>query len=575
MELVYLWVEEYKNIHKQGFNFSGRYRCEYDDVKNELTINENKEYLHIFPDNINVTAIVGKNGSGKSSIFEYLYRIIKFSHEILQKQKAKKPLGHDWIRWQDAFNCILVVSIKGELYAIGRIVEKEKQIAFSGLRINNLMSFYDTNKYDTEGVLDTKNLNNFANFIGNEIELNSSVLWVDYSFGVPYIPYDSYRGYEEDYFEHIVNQRFFIEPNKIYNRDKAVNIRVEEEKNTKRILNYFFNQKDGSPSVVDFFKPNILELRINFERLGLSSAKGVASKTIGELNGHYIKLYRDNNDYVIEVEKAKQFQNNIELLNGLLDLKTKYEINHDLPIDININKLKSAKHLDLLLEALSHAPRYLMLDLIRHEKGMRNVQRFSTLSSGEKGLLKIIGNLDYLIKKTSSGSIILLLDEIEMYLHPEWQRKFLYYIIPILEAHKPKQFFCFIATHSPFVISDLQKDNIVFLNNGKQKDGVSHNSTFGANIHTLLSDAFFMEDGLVGEYAKGKINKAIELLNKKGRLSKATLEYCEGIVSIIGEPILKRQMRRMLDSKRLLKIDEIDLIKAEVSELQKKLKGKK
>jgi len=31
MELVYLWVEEYKNIHKQGFNFSPRFHCEFND----------------------------------------------------------------------------------------------------------------------------------------------------------------------------------------------------------------------------------------------------------------------------------------------------------------------------------------------------------------------------------------------------------------------------------------------------------------------------------------------------------------------------------------------------------------
>ena len=76
MELIYLWVEEYKNIHKQGFNFSGRYRCEYDDVKNELTIKKNEGYVHIFPDNINVTAIVGENGAGKSSIVEWLHYIL-------------------------------------------------------------------------------------------------------------------------------------------------------------------------------------------------------------------------------------------------------------------------------------------------------------------------------------------------------------------------------------------------------------------------------------------------------------------------------------------------------------------
>ena len=33
MELVYLWVEEYKNIIGQGFNFSPRFECSYDEKK--------------------------------------------------------------------------------------------------------------------------------------------------------------------------------------------------------------------------------------------------------------------------------------------------------------------------------------------------------------------------------------------------------------------------------------------------------------------------------------------------------------------------------------------------------------
>lgn len=74
MELVYLWVEEYKNIKKQGFNFSPKFRCEYDGET--LTIDENDDYIDgFFGDNINVTAIVGKNGSGKSSLLELILHI--------------------------------------------------------------------------------------------------------------------------------------------------------------------------------------------------------------------------------------------------------------------------------------------------------------------------------------------------------------------------------------------------------------------------------------------------------------------------------------------------------------------
>ena len=71
MELVYLWVEKYKNIENQGFNFSPRFNCHYDEDKNELTIDENDDYIeNFFGDNINITAIVGKNGSGKSSLLK-------------------------------------------------------------------------------------------------------------------------------------------------------------------------------------------------------------------------------------------------------------------------------------------------------------------------------------------------------------------------------------------------------------------------------------------------------------------------------------------------------------------------
>ena len=156
-------------------------------------------------------------------------------------------------------------------------------------------------------------------------------------------------------------------------------------------------------------------------------------------------------------------------------------------------------------------------------------------------------------------------DEVDMGFHPDWQKKVLSFIIEFLKLVPEKKFHLIFTTHSPFLLSDIPKEHILFLNNK-----LSIKQTFGANIHTLLSDSFFMEDGLMGEFAKSKIDKAIKLLNKE-HLNEDDLKYCEQIISIIGEPIVKNQLQRMLDSKRLKKVDEIDALKKSMLEMKKRL----
>jgi len=99
MELVYLWVEDYKNIHKQGFNFSPRFECKFHDKYNEdgilkghckLEIIEKKQNEYIkdfFGKNINVTAIAGKNGSGKSNIVNILEEIESYPCHLYLKYR--------------------------------------------------------------------------------------------------------------------------------------------------------------------------------------------------------------------------------------------------------------------------------------------------------------------------------------------------------------------------------------------------------------------------------------------------------------------------------------------------------
>jgi hypothetical protein len=90
------------------------------------------------------------------------------------------------------------------------------------------------------------------------------------------------------------------------------------------------------------------------------------------------------------------------------------------------------------------------------------------ISSGEFARLHIFSeNFNYLSQQKKTVSSIYLLDEIDLYLHPEWQRTFLYDLLVQLqsietmsEVSKPQ---IILTTHSPVIISDFISDDIVAL----------------------------------------------------------------------------------------------------------------
>jgi hypothetical protein len=83
MELVYLWVEEYKNIRKQGFNFSPRFRWSYDAEEKELTIDENPIYdnsiiesIRPFVDNELFLTVYHDNQYKKISMYDFINKLV-------------------------------------------------------------------------------------------------------------------------------------------------------------------------------------------------------------------------------------------------------------------------------------------------------------------------------------------------------------------------------------------------------------------------------------------------------------------------------------------------------------------
>ncbi|MFD0878323.1 hypothetical protein ACFQ1A_29425, partial [Massilia pinisoli] len=88
MQLLYAWIDNYINIHQQGFNFSAEYEIVFDISSKELRIDINENYIdNFFGDKFsNITAIIGENGVGKSSILKFKdlgFYIVKYRNEIL------------------------------------------------------------------------------------------------------------------------------------------------------------------------------------------------------------------------------------------------------------------------------------------------------------------------------------------------------------------------------------------------------------------------------------------------------------------------------------------------------------
>lgn len=204
-------------------------------------------------------------------------------------------------------------------------------------------------------------------------------------------------------------------------------------------------------------------------------------------------------------------------------------------------------------------------------------------STGEQAILTTFSRIyNIIIKdKLKYEKIILLLDEPDIYMHPEWQRKFLSMFIEFIQTtFEGKKFQIILTSHSPFVASDLPRENIIFLDkddNGKCKvvNSSEKKKTFGANIHTLLSDGFFMESSL-GEFARSKISWVMETLNKDIADIRKDEKKIKEIIEMIGEPIIKTKLMKMLEDKLKLNLigvnDRIRKLEIEIEEL-KKLKG--
>lgn len=197
----------------------------------------------------------------------------------------------------------------------------------------------------------------------------------------------------------------------------------------------------------------------------------------------------------------------------------------------------------------------------------QNIIPFWSLSSGERQIAYIISNFVYHVVNINSVHynevdvvanqpllkykyINVIFDEIELYFHPDLQPRFLFLIVEALKSihiEYIEGINILLVTHSPFVLSDLPKSNVLALSRTNE-DVVGE--TFCANIQEMLGQNFFME------YSMGKIaQKQVEEIfctynhiagNEHVEISEEDWKRFSYVTSIVGDEYLHSSLSRVM-----------------------------
>ncbi len=521
MELVYLWVKEYKNIHRQGFNFSPRFNCHYDEDSNELTIDENDGYIeNFFDENINVTAIVGKNGSGKSSLREIF-------EDIFISISLDENLGYIFAFIANGKKCYIEnigVFCKDNFTEVDSIPSSlltyVAEMPYPYFESNHIkFSNNYTISFENSAIVEK-----IARYLNDTFKLTTFML----------IPKKIYIEQNKDFLDKLIND---IRPSVIPRSNKPDNGVPLEDCHDER-------EEYNTDSILEAF---MFERIVENDLAYYLCKKNFYNPKSSEYDSVVLETFFNDEEYGLNEEEYS-----LKEFNSLLEKK--FFDKDTLTEDDNKLIQKYSKFLNFDFE---------------DARG----RKYNDLSHGEKS---IFGQFLSIYDKLNNidRNLLIYLDEPDLSLHPNWQKKYLNELSnTFFDSDKNMHFV--LTTHSPFLLSDILKQNIIFLDtykeddsdieDNKQKAGnckvlkhdevMNKQQTFGQNIHTLLSDSFFMDEGgLMGEFAKRKINKIIEYLRDDSE-NKSFVEdmpkydnwlydkeNLKKIIDAIGEPFLRHKI---------------------------------
>jgi predicted ATPase len=154
---------------------------------------------------------------------------------------------------------------------------------------------------------------------------------------------------------------------------------------------------------------------------------------------------------------------------------------------------------------------------------------FRALSDGYRAYIGWIGDMLYHMCMGVASSLklidlcgIVLVDEIDLHLHPEWQR----IVVPTLARALPNIQFI-VTTHSPLVVGSLESSNLFVLS---QENGTTAISRLPEKVHGKSAEQILLSPyfGLESTRAPGTASELARLAREAvGGNPKAATEYLE------------------------------------------------
>ena len=201
-------------------------------------------------------------------------------------------------------------------------------------------------------------------------------------------------------------------------------------------------------------------------------------------------------------------------------------------------------------------------------------------SSGEKALFDLFARIfsvrDQIQKKLAeSQAFLLLIDEGETTFHPQWQKNYLSLLLEFLGKCFPLcRIQIVLTTHSPFVLSDVLEQNLLFLARDPETqtcisidNPLNHRKSFAANIHRLYSESFFIKGSHIGSFAESKLDLIIKRLNSNDEIPQEELKQIKNVIEQIGEDFIQTKLDQLLQAR----IPAEQALRDKIIKLQQKL----